>query len=235
MITSNVIQRTLFIEFKKKAASSFTVDYRDKQLLVTVRHLFVADKSAVPYPFTVENGDKIKFNVFHDNRWKEIEAFVHFHENMDIDIAVIQIPILLSPKHPLPLDSSGLAIGQDVFFLGFPFQLKGDSADINNMFPFPFVKKASFSALQKGQREEIIFYFDGHNNPGFSGGPIVFKMQNSNEFKICGVVRGYVPQKGEMSTPFGKASYTENSGIILSYNIKHCKEIIDKLTGVNKK
>lgn len=231
MITSNVLQRTLFIEFNGQTASSFTVDFNEIHYLVTARHLFIADKSSKPYDFKVEDDSIVTIKIFHDNQWKNITGKIHFHNNIDIDIAVFETPIRLSPNLQLSMESSGLSVGQDVFFLGFPYQLKGDAGDMNNSFPFPFVKKASFSAIQKGANGEVIFYFDGHNNPGFSGGPIVFKKQNSNDFQICSVVRGYVPQKGSMDTPLGKASYTENSGIIVSYNIRHCREIIDKITG----
>jgi len=230
MITSNVIQRVLLIEFNGQTASSFTIDINNKHFLITARHLFIADKTAQQYPFKVADNKNITIKIFHENKWKDIVGKINFHDNIDIDIAVFETPFRLSPNHPLEMISDGLAIGQEVFFLGFPYQMKGDGGDINNSFPFPFVKKASFSASQKGSNNEMIFYFDGHNNPGFSGGPIVFKKQNSNDFQICGVVRGYVQQKGSMETPFGKASYTENSGIIVSYNIKHCKEIIEKIT-----
>lgn len=221
MITANVIQRTLFIEFNGQTASSFTIDYNEKHYLVTARHLFIADKTAKQYPFNIDDNSDVTIKVFHDNQWKEIGGKIHFHDNIDIDIAVFETPIRLSPNLPIEMNSSGLAVGQDVFFLGFPFQMRGDGSAINNSFPFPFVKKASFSAFQKGENGEIIFYFDGQNNPGFSGGPIAFKKQDSRDFQICGVVRGYVQQQGNMDTPLGKASYTENSGIIVSYNIKH--------------
>jgi len=229
MITNNVIQRTIFIEFNGRTASAFTIDKNEKQLLVTARHLFIADKTAEAFSFTVNDKDLITLKVFHANIWKELTGIIHFHKIIDIDIAVFELPITLTPKHILPLGSDGMIIGQDVYFLGFPFQLKGESGDLNNFYPFPFVKKAVFSAIQKGGNNEMIYYFDGHNNPGFSGGPIVFKKNGSNNFQVCGVVRGYVPQKGTMDTPLGKASYTENSGIIVSYCIKHLNEIIENL------
>jgi hypothetical protein len=229
MITTNVIQRTFFIEFNNQTASAFTVDFNGKHYLITARHLFIADKTAKPYAFKVYDNSDVTINIFHDNQWKSIIGKIHFHDNIDIDIAVFETPVRLSPNYTLEMHSAGLQVGQDVFFLGFPFQLKGDAGDKNNSFPFPFVKKASFSAIQKGDNDEVIFYFDGHNNPGFSGGPIVFKNPSSNNFQVCGVVRGYVPQKGSINTPLGKASYTENSGIIVSYDIKHCKEIIEKV------
>ena len=230
MITSNVIQRTLFIEYNGRTASAFTVENNEKQLLITARHLFVADKTAQPFPNVVNTKDIVAIKVFHGNEWKEISGIIHFHENIDIDIAVIESPVILTPKHPLPLGSNGLIIGQEVYFLGFPFQLKGEAGDINNSFPFPFVKKAVFSAIQKGPKNEMIYYFDGQNNPGFSGGPIVFKKNGSNEFRVCAIVRGYVQQKGTLDTPYGKASYMENSGIIVSYNVKHLKEIVENIT-----
>ena len=229
MITSNVIQKIFFIKFYDFAASSFTVEKNDKQYLATVRHLFKADSNKPSYPFEVNHGDEINLSIFHNDRWEDIICEVYFHEHIDIDIAVLQLPSDISPRHKLEPNSYGLLLSQNTYFLGFPYQMFGDAANLNRSFPFPFVKQAIFSAYTKGTNGEVIFFFDGHNNPGFSGGPIVFQQNNRGDFKICAVVRGYIEQEGQIEFDSNVANYTENSGIIVGYNIKHLIEIIENI------
>lgn len=229
MITTNVIQRVFLISFQNLTASSFTVEKNNKQYLATVRHLFKGDSDKPPYSFNVNNGDAVNISIFHDNQWKNIKCTVYFHEHIDIDIAVLEIPFDISPRYTLVPNSHGALLGQAVYFLGFPFEMFGDASNLNRSFPFPFVKQAILSAYTKGNNEEVIFFFDGHNNPGFSGGPVVFKENNKADFKICAVIRGYIPQEGKIKTNQGVANYTENSGIIIGYNIKHLNEIIESI------
>ena len=229
MITTNVVQRVFFIRYQSSAASSFTVEKNNKQYLATVRHLFKADSDKPPYPFNVNHGDALNLSIFHDNQWKNIKCTVYFHEQIDIDIALLEIPSDISPRHTLVPNSQGVLLGQSVYFLGFPFEMFGDASNLNRSFPFPFVKQAILSAHKKGNNEEVIFFFDGHNNPGFSGGPVVFRENNRSGFRICAVVRGYIPQEGTITTNQGVANYTENSGIIISYDIKHLNEIIESI------
>ena len=64
--------------------------------------------------------------------------------------------------------------GQEVFFAGFPFGenlFTTSTQTVNGLFPMPFVKKGIISA-EATENGATILYLDGHNNPGFSGGPI---------------------------------------------------------------
>ncbi len=140
MITTNVIQRVFLISFQNLTASSFTVEKNNKQYLATVRHLFKDDSDKPPYSFNVNHGDAVNLSIFHDNQWKNIKCTVYFHEHIDIDIAVLEIPFDISPRYNLVPKSQGLLVGQSVYFLGFPFEMFGDASNLNRSFPFPFVK-----------------------------------------------------------------------------------------------
>jgi hypothetical protein len=64
---------------------------------------------------------------------------------------------------------------------------------------------------------------DGHNNPGFSGGPVLFKEQEHGKLKVAAVVSGYrfanePVYHGEQKLP---VTYRYNTGIVISYGIKH--------------
>jgi len=117
----------------------------------------------------------------------------------------------------------GLIYGQDVFFLGFPYDLLGRIILGSEGYPLPFVKKATVSLF-----DSRVIYLDGHNNSGFSGGPVVFPQTGKNEYRVAGVVSGYVERPepvfdGEHKTPL---VYQYNTGIIVAHNIKAALDLI---------
>jgi hypothetical protein len=122
-------------------------------------------------------------------------------------------------------------ISQECFFLGFPFGLKMDDKEgkINNGFPLPFVKKGIISSIISDSTKMTQIFLDGHNNPGFSGGPVVitnFGTGNEHKMRIIGIVSAYLNEEKIVKTPIGDFKNSENSGIVLSYSIDHVFEII---------
>ena len=119
---------------------------------------------------------------------------------------------------------------QDVYFLGYPHGWRAEVPEqLNGGYPLPFVKKAIVSAMVTANGFETIF-LDGHNNPGFSGGPVVFKPQGGGELQVCSVVTGfrYVPEPiydEDAELPFMLRS---NTGIIESSNINTVVRIIEQ-------
>ena len=123
-------------------------------------------------------------------------------------------------------------MAQQVFFLGFPLGLTGSGEEINRKFPLPLVKTGIVSAIDFTPPYK--FWIDGHNNLGFSGGPVVFmphelKQSGSAEYKIAGVIRGYWPSRekvyGNSNQEIGYVR--ENSGIILAHGINHAVDLIE--------
>ena len=69
---------------------------------------------------------------------------------------------------------------------------------------------------------------DGHNNPGFSGGPVV--CQIANELTAIGIVSGYHNEPksiyvGQSETPF---TYYDNTGIVVAAAIDHALDLIQR-------
>jgi hypothetical protein len=129
---------------------------------------------------------------------------------------------------PLPATAGGIVWGQDVYLLGFPYGWYGDLGEMNRNFPLPFVKKAILSCTYMKDDGVQHFFLDGHNNPGFSGGPVVFKEPHRSEFKVASVISGYrythepvFAGKEELAL-----AYRYNTGIIISYGIKHAVDMI---------
>ena len=127
-----------------------------------------------------------------------------------------------------------MIIGQDVYFLGYPFfdnPIKYLPEDINNKYPLPFVKKGIIS-----KAESRVFFIDGHNNFGFSGGPVIFWNHQNKCHQILGVISSYLTHSGEVKlqpTASEKLFYLENSGIALAYDVKYAVDIIKDKMGVD--
>jgi len=215
MITTNAIQRTFHIKVGDSTGTCFTIDVENKQYLVTAKHV-------VPDLVGTSN-----IEIFHEQQWKNIEVTVVGHCDGEIDISVLTTNLQISPTHPLEPTSAGMAYGQDVYFLGFPYGMAGEIGLMNRDFPFPFVKKAIVSCMYFENGIQISF-LDGHNNPGFSGGPVIFKEHNSIDYKVCSVVSGYRYQE-EPVYQNGNPVPLElraNTGIVITYGIKHAVDLI---------
>jgi len=146
------------------------------------------------------------------------------HAAGDIDLAVLSVDRPLSPPD-LPLEPAmkGMIFGQDAFFLGFPYNDLSRYAFGRDGFPLPFVKKAILSCFDGG-----LMYLDGHNNPGFSGGPVVYVPAGERDFRVAGVVSGYrFEAKPVMSGPLATGLvHHENTGIVIAHSVDHAVDLI---------
>ena len=225
MITSNVIHRTFHIAGSQYTGTAFAIDHASKQYLVTAHHVVKGIKS----------GDVIK--IHHEREWKDFPVKIVGIGKGKIDVAVLACSVQLAPTFPLIASDEGLQLGQSASFLGFPFGWEGGGEQINRGFPLPLVKAGIISRLSIGDMPT--FYLDGHNNPGFSGGPVVFSPggQPGNHLHVAGVVSHYpaplqpiVDREGEPFTnPAGEAIgyIKENPGILAAIPIRYVVELID--------
>ncbi len=222
MLTANVLQRTFQIMHGNKTASAVTVDVGRKQYLVTARH--VVDGFA---------GGSLE--IFHDGRWVAISCTLVGLGGGEVDIAVLAPNIQLSPTHPLEPTTANMVLGQFVYFLGFPYgQRQNIAAQVNRNFPLPLVKLGVLSAFADPDANTGKFLVDGHNNPGFSGGPVVFvphgrAIGGSNQFCLAGIVSAY-PSYLEPVVDVHRRElnlYVQNNpGILIAYDIKNACDII---------
>jgi len=216
MITTNVFQRVFQIHLGKNLATCFTIDIDNKQYLVTAHHF-------------LENWDgKEQFQIFHDGKFKKLSLQLLGHCDGEIDISVLVAPLQLSPTSELEADPGGIMWGQDVYFLGFPYGLYGEIGELNRNFPLPFVKKAILSCVQMEDTFPRILFLDGHNNPGFSGGPVVFKEHGKQDYKVASIISGFLPMEEPIYAGQDKVhlSFRYNTGIIVSYGINHAVDLI---------
>ena len=178
--TTNILQRTFRIAHGGQEGTCFTVDVDDRQYVITAKHVV----QSIGGPCVV--------NIFQDGTWKNLHAQLVGHGKDGIDITVLAPAQQLSPTHPLQTTSAGITLSQDVFFLGFPYGLANEMGKANNYFPIPLVKKAIVSAMQFGDVRKLLL--DGHNNPGFSGGPVLYQSATDRDgsMTVIGVVSGYL-------------------------------------------
>ena len=215
-VTTNILQRTFFLRYKGQAGTCFTIDHQGRRYLITARH--VVD--------TIR-GDAV-VDISHNRTWKQLRVRLVGHGAGDIDVTALAPQTLFGASHPLRLTMAGLVLAEDVYFLGFPFGLIGEvKTALNAGFPFPLVKKAIVSAV--GFNDAPTF-LDGHNNVGFSGGPVVRRWLNKEQ-TVIGVVSGYRYDRQKVRDKYGNETpftYDTNTGIILVHDIKHALTLIER-------
>ncbi|WP_277372330.1 serine protease [Pseudomonas sp. AA-38] len=216
MITTNAIQRTFHIKIGDSTGTCFTIDVKNKQYIVTARHVASG----------LTEGSSIE--IFHQNAWKNMPVTVVGHCAGEVDVSVLAANQQISPVYVLEPTSAGMMYGQDVYFLGFPYGMAADVGPMNRDFPIPFVKKGIVSCMLFEEGVQI-YYLDGINNPGFSGGPVIFKKSNVGDYKVCSIISGYryaeepVYQNG-YPVPL---ELRANTGIVITYGIKHAVDLIE--------
>lgn len=202
-------------------ATAFLIENTGEIFMVTARHVF---------PASLNSKSKIRLFVKEDKKWNYMDGTVLHHNNPKVDISIIRVfeGQKTTIKNDFILSMRNLIYGDEGYILGFPYNLSTDILD--REFPLPLIKKVINSGTIIEEGVQMIF-LDGHNNPGFSGGPIVFKnhsKSNGHVWQIVGVISAYVSQNNELNTPIGKMKYNENSGIVIGYSSDYIKSIIQK-------
>jgi hypothetical protein len=226
--TSNVIYRVLRIKTDAGHGSAFTIEVDEKQYLITARHLLR------------DFGSEGEVELWIEGKWSRVRARAIYPAKDVVDIAALDVGRPVTVTFPLEPSASGLTLGQQVYFLGYPYGLNtpgsyGPSAP-PGFGEIPFLKSGIISAMDNRDTQAELLYIDGHNNPGFSGGPVVFWHSESRRFRVAGVVRGYqnealpVLKKKNLDDAGAQAHndlYTRgNSGIVVSYDIRHIVDAI---------
>lgn len=214
MITVNVIQRVFHLKYGQGTGTCFTVDYDGKQYLVTAKHVVSGLK------------DNDTVEIYFNGKWDKTQVKVIGH-HQTADVSVFTIGTLLA-AHKMEPSSNGIVYGQDTYFLGFPYRLQDEkSGQINRNFPLPLVKKATLSCITSDETGKYLL-LDGINNPGFSGGPVVFTEPNTRAFKVAAIISGYrfAEEPTYNQNQVTPISIRVNTGIIIAYNIENAIDLI---------
>lgn len=219
MITSNIYGRVFQLKVGDSTGTIFVIEHDERQYWVTAKHVIDDWDGSSP------------LQIMRSDGWKTISlSLLAKHETADVAILAADFHAAF---HQADATMKHLAITQEVFFLGFPYGWAAQvPAHVNREFPMPFVKKALVSAIcpmDDGGREMLIL--DGHNNPGFSGGPVVYddKWEPGQPLRIAGVVSGY---RFAPESVFGRGGPVDayvkaNTGLMLCETIKRVLDLIE--------
>ena len=174
-VSIRILQRTFHIRCARLIGTYFTVDVARRRYLVTAKHI----AGAINHQAVVE--------IAHEGTWKHLPVRLVGHGEGEVDISVLAPQQLFGGSAPLKIPAP-MTLAEDVYFLGFPFNMSLDVGNLNADFPLPLVKRAILSAFFT---DRGLVLLDGHNNPGFSGGPVV----GSGGERVIGVISGYRHQR----------------------------------------
>ena len=222
-VPSEILMRTWLIknDAANKYGTGFVVEHKGLAYLVTARHMV----EGLP---TV----KASIDVWQDNTWKTVKTVKTLLPKSDaVDIAIFKLDEKIAkPYEVSTIDTGGgMSFGQRVWFLGYPYRIGTQfSVDTKWSGGSPFIKGGVMSAIDAHDKNAIVMYIDGFNNPGFSGGPIVCWDFSLKKYEIIGVVQGYRPESAKIEVN-GQPVDTQlmvNSGILIAYSIVHVNEAI---------
>ena len=213
VITANVIYRVFRLKVGLETGTAFTIEEGGREYLVTARHIAHSLQG------------RCQIEAFKDGGWTPLQVTTVGHAQGDVDISVLAPAERLTPTRPLPLPASseGLTYGQEAFFLGFPYGI-GDMFLKETGHPVPFVKRVTISTLFGKP-----YLLDGHNNPGFSGGPVVFCPPARKEFQVAAVVSGYRSARAPIRDDEDRDTefhLRENTGIVVAYDVNEAVALI---------
>lgn len=229
--TGNVTSRVFQIRYGGSTGTAFVIDYEGTQYFVTADHLV---KSA---------GEKAAVEIFGsgDSKWHSVDFTILHGGSKCVDVAVLvptQKRFVNADQIPYPYN---YALGQEVYFLGFPYGLYTTFA--NQGGAFPLIKHAYLSAnvscsalYPDGTGDDGLILLDGLNNPGFSGGPVVAPdmfspFTNVRLQKLIGVISGYRNDNIPLNVNgqrVDNASVAANSGIIIAIPFQRVIDLITK-------
>jgi S1-C subfamily serine protease len=221
MATSNILNRTIFIK-AESYGSAFVIDIDNSEYIVTAKHLLP------------EEAPLKSIQIREYSTWATYPATEVGRARGETDIAVLKIEKrLVNGYLPVTPSITGLCLGQDVLFVGFPYKLEGDVGHLENGRPLGYVKKGTVSVLDSNNQPALVL--DATNNVGFSGGPVVFIPPGGDpkDMRLAAIVSKFRIEELPVISPDGNdtgQTVYSNSGFLYAYNISHAVRIIRNQT-----
>ena len=223
-VTTNILLRVFPVRIGAKRGTAFTVEIENRQYIVTAKHVLEGE---LPATVEVELDD-----------WTRIPVTLVGRGRRQQDVLVLATDRQLSAAFPVDVGMAGLILGQSVRFLGYFRRVRTS--------PLPGYKKRGAPLVMSGIVSGFNFdetgadgpslWIDGHNNKGFSGGPVVFQpaqaaSREECRWRIAGVISGYVPAPVEIRTMAGRqaaAVAISNAGLLRAIPIRTVRELAMK-------
>lgn len=145
MVTESVLKRTFRLKYASSTGTCFTLDIDGRQYLITAKHVTEG----------IRPRDAIEMH--YQGMWRRLESPLIGEALGDIDITVLALETQLSPMLPLPAAVKGsVTFGQEIYFLGFPYDLAANVGAANRDYSVPLSKGAS-SQLLSSKRQVPVF------------------------------------------------------------------------------
>ena len=211
MIRHQQFNSTYKIRVGESQGTAFYMPLEKKHFLVTAKHLWGKSEDS-------------QAEILLDEEWVTLPGAVTPHADSRIDIAAIEVDpgeVGTPQAGNTKFGSTNLIISAEVFFLGYPYGLGSETTLMR--WPSAMVKGAIVAgSAETNDGFHLGFYLDGHNNPGFSGGPCVWQ-RNDGVAQVFGVVSSYLPQRETLYDKDGKARMVlfENSGLFQCHDLSH--------------
>jgi Trypsin-like peptidase domain len=219
-VPQEILARTFLVRVGNEQGTAFGIDHNGLFYLITARHVAAG--------LAPTGGD---IQIRKKGEWSNYPILKVIYPSSDkVDIAILKTHETVAQPYGIqPIKDNGATMGQQVWFLGYPFIEGLETHDSNNT-EFPFIKRGTMSAIDSTDPDAVLLYIDGFNNEGFSGGPIIFWSFGDRRYEILGVVRGYKPDVAHVNINGQdvKTNILVNSGILIGYNITHAVDAIDK-------
>ena len=215
IVNANIMTRVLHLKVGDVIGTGFTIEVDGRQYLITAKHL-TGERDIGEIEISWEQWRRTKVSVVGMGEGRE-------------DIAVLSAKGALTQSLPIEVGSGGITVGKSVRFLGFPLGIAMDFLMEQGSTRLPLTKGGILSGL-KYENTVSWLLVDGHNNAGYSGGPVVFKpLGNGQElWKIAGVISGYRIEDVDVRDAAGQmiGSAAGNSGILIATGIETALKLI---------
>ena len=182
IVNANILTRVLHLKVGSMTGTAFTIEVDGRQYLVSAKHL-TGEKDIDEIEIWRKGWHRLQVDVVGIGKGTE-------------DIIVLSADEMLTQTLPINVGSGGITLGQNVRFLGFPLGLASGYITERGEIRLPLVKAGILIGM-KFENNVSRLLVDGHNNKGFSGGPVVFKPLGDGKdvWKMAGVVSGYYTEK----------------------------------------
>jgi hypothetical protein len=177
----------------------FSIEVDNREYWLTAKYILTGRKSGPAGEVSEKTisldvldpiGDAIKWNTI---------QFVVMDPGKDVDIVVL-VPNTKLQDVGIPslkVSSGNMGMGQECSFLGFPFANTWTATFSNSTrYKMPFIKHCYISGIIR--QPAAVLVLDGINNPGFSGGPVLY--HTGPDHVVLGVISSYANEAGEVHT-----------------------------------
>ena len=220
-VTTNILYRIFPLRVKDRVGTGFTLEIDNKQYIVTAKHILAEEA-----PDTIE---------IQTDEWITIPVKLVGKGQGRHDVVVFAANQRVSSDFQVDVGMGGLMLGQAVRFLGFFPGVKTSPLPGYKHRGSPLVMGGIVSGIDFTNGSGPSLWIDGHNNKGFSGGPVIFQPAQARSregcrWRIAGVISGYVNAPIDVVVPPGQqpvASAISNAGLLRAIPIRTVRELVN--------